>query len=598
MTEPSSPYLKILKNRVDLTQIPFSDRGSRLLVQRKGDGLTIRLAERWYKADPRLSAYRQRPPLVDDLHFMDKDGNRLPFELESYPHCLNFHTGTGTFTMLFKDMETLMLILPPAACGISFTAHMDQGQTDRRGGVLRVTGDIRRNLAYTTDRKFTANILAPVGDHCQTLDLQLEAGEPGSLLINITPRLGFNRYITSAQHELEAAEQRWHQWFASVPPVAHRYQAQYYYAWWVMRAGLISTRYFTTREAMTPSKIYYVGIWQWDAYFHALAYRHIDSHLAQDQIRVMLDHQRPDGMIPDAVHDEGTITHLDFPVSADVTKPPLLAWTAWKLYETDHDLEFLNEIYEPIVRWNQWWFDHNDTDGDGLCEYQHPFSSGLDDSPLWDEGMPVTSPDLNTYLYLQMERLSRIADLLGEKADAALWKDHCAMLLQRMNQILWDEQAGLYCANRRGHPVRVLTPFSLFPLLTGRLEPGTAQRLVDHLIDPTTFWTRYPVATVAANDSTYNPDQMWRGPTWVNINYLLIEGLERSGYSAIADELCRRTLDLLMQQPDIYEYYDSKTGKPPAKAAPIFGWSAALFIELALRASRETFTKEDDEKID
>ncbi|MEN6409297.1 MAG: trehalase family glycosidase [Anaerolineaceae bacterium] len=598
MPEPSSPYLKMLKNRVDLTQIPFSDRGSRLLVQRSGDWLVIRLAERWFKADPRLSAYRQRPPLVDDLHFLDKTGDRLTFELESYPHCLNFHTRLGTFTMLFKDMETLMLILPPAACGVSFTAHMDQGQTDRRGGVLRVTGDIRRNLAYTTDRKFTANILAPVGDHCQTLDLQLEAGEPGSLLINITPRLGFNRYITPAQHELEAAEQRWHQWFASVPTVADRYRAQYYYAWWVMRAGLISTRYYTTREAMTPSKIYYVGIWQWDAYFHALAYRHIDSHLAQDQIRVMLDHQRSDGMIPDAVHDEGTITHLDFPVNADVTKPPLLAWTVWKLFETDHDREFLNEMYEPIVRWNQWWFEQNDIDHDGLCEYQHPFSSGLDDSPLWDEGMPVTSPDLNTYLYLQMECLSRIANELGEKTDAALWKERCETLLQRMNQILWDEQAGLYWAYHQGHPIRVPTPFSLFPLLTGRLEPDKAQRLVDHMIDPNVFWTRYPIATVAANNPTYNPNQMWRGPTWVNINYLLIEGLDRSGYSALADELRHRTLDLLMQQPDIYEYYDPETGKPPAKAAPIFGWSAALFIELALRASSETFKTEDDEKID
>jgi len=41
----------------------------------------------------------------------------------------------------------------------------------------------------------------------------------------------------------------------------------------------------------------------------------------------MLDHQRDDGMIPDAIHDEGTVTHLNVPVDADVTKPPLLAWS-------------------------------------------------------------------------------------------------------------------------------------------------------------------------------------------------------------------------------------------------------------------------------
>ncbi len=126
-------------------------------------------------------------------------------------------------------------------------------------------------------------------------------------------------------------------------------------------------------------------------------------------------------MIPDAIHDEGTITHLDFPVDADVTKPPLIAWAAWKLYELDQDREFLDEIYGSLVRWNGWWFEKNDQDHNGLCEYQHPFSSGLDDSPLWDAGMPVELPDLNTYLYLQMEVLARIAAEIGELDDARMW---------------------------------------------------------------------------------------------------------------------------------------------------------------------------------
>ena len=106
----------------------------------------------------------------------------------------------------------------------------------------------------------------------------------------------------------------------------------------------------------------------------------------------MIDHQREDGMIPDAVHDEGTVTHLPTPVDADVTKPPLLAWAAWKLYTMDGDREFLDEIYEPVVRWNNWWFEHSDPAGSGLCQYLHPYSSGLDDSPLWDGGVPVASP--------------------------------------------------------------------------------------------------------------------------------------------------------------------------------------------------------------
>jgi glycogen debranching enzyme len=338
---------------------------------------------------------------------------------------------------------------------------------------------------------------------------------------------------------------------------------------------------------MTPSIVHYIGVWQWDAYFHALAYRYIEPRLAQDQLRILLDHQRPDGMIPDAVHDEGTVTHLTFPVEADVTKPPLLAWAAWKLYEGDGDREFLNEIYEPVVRCNNWWFEVNDLDGNGLCEYQHPFSSGLDDSPLWDDGMPVESPDLNTYLCLQQDSLAKIASVINEQEDAALWSQRAEAMAQRLIRKSWDPQAGLFWAKHVGRPVKVRTPFSLFPLISGRMPPEIARRLVDHLTDPRQFWPRYPVPSVALDDPKYDPLQMWRGPTWVNVNYLLIEGLARSGYSQVSRELRDRTLALIESQADIFEYYHPQTGGNPPKAASVFGWSSAVYIDLAIQATRE-----------
>ena len=456
------------------------------------------------------------------------------------------------------------------------------------GVYLSLTGDIRRNVAYTTDARILKNDAISLDAKSQSVQLLIDASDGNkSFLLNITPRLGFNRYIPNPAEAMELAAWRWHDWFSAAPPVADELQAQYYYAWWVMRAGLISSRFYTTREAMTPSMIYYVGVWQWDAYFHALAYRHIEKHLAQDQIRIMLDHQREDGMIPDAIHDEGTVTHLNIPVDADVTKPPLLAWSAWKLYEKDGDREFLNEIYEPIVRCNRWWYEKSDLDGNGLCEYGHPFSSGLDDSPLWDEGMPVESPDLNTYLYLQQEALARIATVLGEKDDAQAWQQEAYATAQRMLKSSWDEESGFFWAKRNGVRVNVRTPFSLFPLLTGQLPPEVSARLVAHLTDEQQFWPRYPVPTVAMNDPKYNPSQMWRGPTWVNVNYLLIEGLQRSGYPDLARELRRRTLELICGQDDIYEYYNPQTGENPPMAASTFGWSSAVFIDLAIQAAQE-----------
>jgi len=589
MNNWSSPYLELLKNRINLRRIPFSERGSRLLVFQDNDHLQIKLAERWFKIDQQLSSYRQRPPILDEWRFTDEHGAPLELEITTFPHRLECHSSVGTFSIVFADTESLLITLPAGTCGLTFQAHLDQAYPDRRGGVLRLTGDIRRNIAYTTNARIMRHEVEGDADNTQRIRLIVQSDGSDALLLNITPRLGFNRYIHPPAETIEAATRRWHDWFAAAPAVSEPYRAQYYFAWWIMRAGLISTRFYTTREAMTPSKVHYVGVWQWDAYFHALAYRHMEMNLAKDQLRIVLDHQRSDGMIPDAVHDEGTVTRLTFPVEADVTKPPLVAWAAWKLYEIDHDVEFLHEVYEPIVRWNNWWFEKNDVDGNGLCEYLHPYSSGLDDSPLWDEGVPVESPDLNTYLCLQQEALSKIAFAIGEANDGAQWAQLADAQAARMLRWMWDEDAGLFWATRPTVQARVnvRTPFNLFPLITGRLPEHVTRRLVAHLTDESEFWSRYPLPTVALNDPKYDPLTMWRGPTWVNVNYLLIEGLQRTGYLDLARELRRRTLDLIGLHDDIYEYYQPQTGEVPPKAASIFGWSSAVFIDLAIQAERD-----------
>jgi glycogen debranching enzyme len=201
--------------------------------------------------------------------------------------------------------------------------------------------------------------------------------------------------------------------------------------------------------------------------------------------------------------------------------------------------------------------------------------------------MPVEAPDLNTYLYLQQEALAKIAGVVGSEKDAAMWRERADAMAQRLIRYTWDEESGFFWAKQNGSRVNVRTPFSLFPLITGQMPVEITDRLVAHLTDERQFWTRYPVPTVAMDDPKYTPGKMWRGPTWVNVNYLLIEGLQRSGYADLARELRRRTLDLINSRNDIYEYYDPITGENPPSAASMFGWSSAVFIDLAIQAAQE-----------
>jgi glycogen debranching enzyme len=260
----------------------------------------------------------------------------------------------------------------------------------------------------------------------------------------------------------DSAEERWKNWFDQIPPVADTYVRTYTYAWWVMANNLVRPKGSIVYEAMMPSKVNYVGLWLWDSVMHALAFRHIDPELARNQIRAILEYQLPDGMLPDAVYDEGVVSEIDHPIYAEVTKPPILAWAALKLHETEPDLEFLKDIYVPLVRWNAWWFSMNDDDVDGLAQYNHPYSSGLDDSPLWDYGMPVESPDLNTYLCIQMGSLAIMAELLGMDSEAQMWRRRSKAIVQRMIQDFWDEESGVFRAKHNNESIPVITPFNLF----------------------------------------------------------------------------------------------------------------------------------------
>lgn len=591
----SIAYLDILKDRLDLARVPFTERGSRILVEmgqgpssngskREGQsvGLDVRMAERWTHLQKRLGNHRTRRPLIENLQPTDHSGHPLPFTLTTWPHRLLLQTSLGSFEILFADKETLYVCLPEARCGLSFSVMAEQYLPDEHGGIL----DGARRLALTSDSPSAR--LRVTGEAEERLFFALEShgGARNVLAIHLPQSTDCLREVRSAESVRQQAERAWNSWFEAAPKVSQRYWPEYYYAWMILRSGLLSPAGYLKREALAPSKTHYLGIWHWDAYFHALAYRHVDAQLAQDQLWALLDYQSDNGMIPDVVHDEGLITREDDPGGRELTKPPLMAWSALRLFEGGGGSAFLQDMYEPLVRWNNWWLEHCDDDGDGVVQYNHPYSSGLDDSPLWDAGMPVESPDLNTYLCIHMQSLATIARLIGRHDDGENWDRQARDLARRAGSHFYDRKSGVFWATKDHSPIRVLTPFNLLPIWTGYLSRRQAHAVMSTLTSKNTFWTEFGIPTVSRSDSCYDPERMWRGPTWINVNYMLIEALSRVGYHSLAANLADRTVDLIGRS-GIAEYFNSATGDVPARAAPAFGWSAALFVDLLIRRTRD-----------
>jgi glycogen debranching enzyme len=584
-TSKPSSYLNLLRNKIDITKVPFSDRGSRLLIYQypEESRLYIKLAERMSGLEPGLESYLTRPPFIDNLYLIDSDGNELVFDLTTSPDTLYLKTEMGESALIFQDINTISIQVPAEqVAGLRFHVRSAFWYTNDTGGEVKSI----RNLGYGTNGEILKNQIHPDAGGFN-VEIIVEGCQDCAITLHVSPTLDVSHQTLPFSEAHAQTQDRWQNWFARIPPVNEAYRQTYAYAWWIMANNLISPQGRVAYEAMLPSKTSYIGLWLWDSAMHSLAFRHLDPDLARNQIRAMLACQQPDGMIPDAVHDEGVIVEIDHPFPAEVTKPPILAWAAMKLHEMAPDQDFLEEIYVPLVRWNAWWFSMNDDDVDGLAQYNHPYSSGLDDNPMWDFDMPVESPDLNTYLCVQMGSLAMIAEALGMDQEAGMWRRRSTAIVNRMIEHFWDEETGIFRTTHNHNPLPVVTPFNLYPLWTGQLPDHIKIRLLDHLRNPEEFWGTYALPTVARNDPKYDPETMWRGPIWANVNYFFIEALKQIDEDELAWKLTEKTLHLIMQHTSIYEYYNSETGQPPERAANIFGWTAAVFIDLVLQVTRE-----------
>jgi glycogen debranching enzyme len=143
---------------------------------------------------------------------------------------------------------------------------------------------------------------------------------------------------------------------------------------------------------------------------------------------------------------------------------------------------------------------------------------------------------------------------------------------------LWDDVSGMYYSRSFVSHKLIEEPTiaSLMPLYSGAISKNRAQRLVD-LLNSSGFATPWPVPSVPRDSIFFDPHRYWQGPTWVNTNWLIIDGLSRYGFYAEAKSLADQTLELV-KKSGFYEYFNPLNAK--GAGAANFSWTAALAIDL------------------
>jgi len=144
---------------------------------------------------------------------------------------------------------------------------------------------------------------------------------------------------------------------------------------------------------------------------------------------------------------------------------------------------------------------------------------------------------------------------------------------------LWDPYSAQYYSRDFITHRLLKTPSiaALMPLYAGSISDERAKQLVSLLANEHQFGPAYPVPSVPVNSVWFHPKGYWQGPSWVNTNWLIIDGLQRYGFHEQAAGLRDSTL-AMVAKGGCYEYFNPLTGE--ALGATNFSWTAALAIDL------------------
>ena len=183
----------------------------------------------------------------------------------------------------------------------------------------------------------------------------------------------------------------------------------------------------------------------------------------------------------------------------------------------------------------------------------------------------------NCILIRANEHLRAIAKTIRETIPEEL--DRQMQLAPKKLEELWDPYVQSYFSRDfvTHKLLKEQSIAALMPLYAGTISQERADLIVRGLESEHLFGPAFPVPSVPTSSTWFNPKRYWQGPSWVNTNWLIIQGLEHYGFHKHAEALRESTLEMVAEG-GFYEYFNPLTGEPLGSSN--FSWTAALTIVL------------------
>jgi mannosylglycerate hydrolase MGH1-like protein len=334
--------------------------------------------------------------------------------------------------------------------------------------------------------------------------------------------------------------------------------------------------------------------------------------------------------------------------TSGIVQPPVHALAAWEVYRRAPDpaaVAQLRWLYPRLVAQQRYLSTHRNIGGGGLASLVHPWESGQDNSPAWDAALAavpadtalleryrrrdlavsqeshrptdndyaryitiaqhyrsygyvdngpgerypflVECPAFNAILAAAEYALAEIAAVVG--ADPGPHRDRGRWITKALTDRLFDPATGMFHARDlytgKLSPKRCIG--GLVPLILPELPAAQVKSLLEEACSPRFGLAedmRLPLPSYDRTALDLDPVRYWRGPIWINMNWLLWRGLREHGQAALAQALRRSMIDVV-RAAGCYEYFHATTGA--GVGTPEFSWTAALTLDLLASGGNE-----------
>ncbi len=376
-----------------------------------------------------------------------------------------------------------------------------------------------------------------------------------------------------------------------------------------------------------PSRKKYPHQWSWDSSFHAIVNSRLGrNELAIEETLTLLNSIMPDGRLPHIIMHESRTRSLNnrlmrfyWPQGgrSPLVQPPVVALAVREIWKRTEDMGFLKEALPPLERHFEWLNNNRRFGKSSLVSIISPWECGLDHKPVFDRLLGrlaripygrylalycreimlarqkfdpavikskgyfnVREVLFNTVYALGMESLEGLYAALGDRAKADLYHERRLEVENALVEECYDPASGFFfdIDVNTGQLLAEPSISCLLPLVLGDIPMEQFNRLVNHLTDRDEFWLAFPVPSVPANNRHFEPEgrrYLWRGPTWINTNWFIAEGLKRHGRNDLANAIANSSRELVGRS-GFREYYNPLTGEGGGEKC--FGWSTLASI--------------------